>query len=213
MNYSLAIYEAATGSYKSTALRDSTYVQDLARRVTQEAEPERQKAILDTAAAFYTTARTSGLVNAPIGDCGWLCQWTPATKAVNLKLGDIYNEGRPQGHLYPSLIGTDSISSVGEEHEQRNQGNEVGIVLLSGASAMGWLLLLAYWGRSPSIGTLTTPLTLRAVRVARGRPDLLDLPLRRSHVDRGDVYPDGVAAPFRVLRAPTGDRGLEPVPV
>ncbi|MFG6088950.1 hypothetical protein ACEU0C_004033, partial [Stenotrophomonas indicatrix] len=34
VNYSLAIYEAATGSYKSTSLRDSSYVQDLARRVT-----------------------------------------------------------------------------------------------------------------------------------------------------------------------------------
>ncbi|MNV22986.1 hypothetical protein D3C71_1139840 [compost metagenome] len=103
VNYSLAIYEAATGSYKSTSLRDSSYVQDLARRVTLEPEPERQKAILDTAAAFFTTSRKSGLVHAPIGDCGLLCQWIPATKRINSRLGDIYNEGLPQGPFAPVI--------------------------------------------------------------------------------------------------------------
>ncbi|HDS0923676.1 TPA: hemagglutinin repeat-containing protein [Stenotrophomonas maltophilia] len=90
--YSLAIYKAATGASKGTSLRDSSYVADLAARVSAAKGEAAQKGVLDAAASFFMPGRTSGLVDSPMGDCSFYCALLPAGWMSKPQLELIYRK-------------------------------------------------------------------------------------------------------------------------
>ncbi|PJK96037.1 hypothetical protein B9Y63_20405 [Stenotrophomonas maltophilia] len=90
--YSLALYKAATGASKGKALGDANYIADLASRVSAVNGEAAQKGVLDAAASFFMPTRTSGLVDAPMSDCGWYCTYVPAGWMARPELEKIYRK-------------------------------------------------------------------------------------------------------------------------
>ncbi|HHB9415347.1 hemagglutinin repeat-containing protein [Stenotrophomonas maltophilia] len=88
--YSLAIYKIATGASKERPLGDTNYIADLATRVSAVNGELAQKGVLDAAASFFMPTRTSGLVDAPMADCSWYCQYVPAGWMAKPELEIIY---------------------------------------------------------------------------------------------------------------------------
>lgn len=100
--YSVAIYKAATGASKGTALRDSNYVADLAARVSAVKGEAAQKGVLDAAASFFMPGKTSGLVDSPIGECSFYCALLPAGWMSKQQLELIYR--KPLNNPQPPVI-------------------------------------------------------------------------------------------------------------
>ena len=88
----LALDVRAGSGLTGKALGDANYIADLASRVSAVNGEAAQKGVLDAAASFFMPTRTSGLVDAPMSDCGWYCTYVPAGWMARPELEKIYRK-------------------------------------------------------------------------------------------------------------------------
>ncbi|MBB4595163.1 adhesin HecA-like repeat protein [Xanthomonas arboricola] len=106
-NYALAIYSAAanvTGTDERR--RDSSYIGDLAARVSSVNNEDQQRKILDDAASLTNGKWTTGLVNSPVPECslGQPCYRRTPMNTANPVIRDIYGLDIKSPKEFPPII-------------------------------------------------------------------------------------------------------------
>jgi len=113
LDYSLAIYSAATTASKDRPLQNADYVAQLAGSVSGAKEVERQKQILDAAAVLFMPGRRSGLVDSPVEDCRWyLCRYIGTGAKINPEIERVYLSELPPPS-YPPVVDWSKFNQIG----------------------------------------------------------------------------------------------------
>jgi len=113
VDYSPAIYSAATTASKEGALQSADYIALLAKTVSGAKKEETQMQILDASAAFFMSGRTSGLVESPVKECMFLfCKFISAGGRINPEIERVYLSELPVP-TFPPVVDWTKMNNIG----------------------------------------------------------------------------------------------------